>query len=80
MGLDDLLVLNGQPGKPCPKPMPRAVTKPADQKAKVKKADTFRLAVWARDKARSRASGKPLAKSGTNYDRVGEVHHVIPRS
>lgn len=53
-----------------------------DDKRKVKKrkGEDFRADVWGRDKARSRASGKPCAKSGTDPHQVGEVHHVIPRS
>jgi 5-methylcytosine-specific restriction endonuclease McrA len=81
MGLfDDLPVLHGQPGRPVPKPMPRAITKPEEQHSKKAQAKAFRDAVWDRDKKRSRASGKLLSKSGTDYDQVGEVHHVIPRS
>lgn len=59
---------------------PNVLTK--EDRRKVKKANeaTFRAGVWARDKSRSRASGKPLAKSGTDPHKVGEVHHVIPRS
>lgn len=40
----------------------------------------FRAAVWARDKGRSRATGKPLVKQGLNWDEIWEVDHAIPRS
>lgn len=53
-----------------------------EEKRKAKKANekTFREGVWERDKHRSRASRKPLARSGTDFHKVGEVHHVVPRS
>lgn len=62
------------------KGLPRAITKPEKKKSKELLAQAFRAAVWERDRKRSRASKKPLARSGADYDRVGEVHHVIPRS
>lgn len=56
------------------------ITKDDKRKAKKLKHEDFRKAVWLRDKSRSRASGKPLAKSGTDPKAIGEVHHVIARS
>lgn len=67
-------------GKPISKPLPHAFAKEDRRKAKVAQGETFRRAVWERDRGRSRASGKPLARSGTDYHKVGEVHHVIARS
>lgn len=63
-----------------PKGIPTPIAKVARRKSKKEQADAFRKAVWLRDRNRSRASSKPLAKSGTDFERVGEVHHVIPRS
>lgn len=65
---------------PQPKGIPAPLAKIARKKTKLAQEKDFRAAVWARDQSRSRASKKPLAKSGTAYERVGEVHHVIPRS
>lgn len=56
------------------------ITKDEKRKTKKLKHEDFRKAVWLRDKGRSRASGKPLAKSGTDPKAIGEVHHVIARS
>lgn len=56
------------------------ITKDERRKGKKLKAEDFRKAVWLRDKSRSRASGKPLAKSGTDPKAVGEIHHVLKRS
>ena len=80
MSLSDLPTLATRPTPNLQKGLPRAITKPEKKKSKEAQAREFRAAVWARDKARSRASRKPLAKSGADYDRVGEVHHCIPRS
>lgn len=63
-----------------PKGIPTVLAKAEKKKSKEKAEKEFRAAVWARDKGQSRATGKPLAKSGTDYDRVGEVHHVLKRS
>lgn len=65
---------------PVPKGLPRVLTKQARKQTKDALAKDFRRAVWIRDRGRSRASGKPLAKSGSDYDRIGEVHHEYKRS
>jgi hypothetical protein len=62
------------------KGQPAVLERDATRKAKKLNHAQFRRAVWLRDQSRSRASGKPLARSGTDPHRVGEVHHVIPRS
>lgn len=82
MGLNDLEYLNRPNAKRCapPKGIPTVLAKADKKKSKEKAEKEFRTAVWVRDKSRSRATGKPLAKSGTDYDRVGEVHHVLKRS
>lgn len=67
-------------GKPISKGIPTPVAKVERKKLKAAKEADFRKGVWARDKSRSRASGKPLARSGSDFEKVGEVHHVIPRS
>lgn len=59
---------------------PAPLVKEEKKKAKLANEVTFRKGVWERDKHRSRASKKPLARSGTDFHKVGEVHHVIPRS
>jgi hypothetical protein len=60
--------------------VPRVIEKAEKKKSKERQHAEFRAAVWARDKSRSRFSRKPLGKSGTDYDKVGEVHHVLARS
>lgn len=62
------------------KPIPHPLAKIEKRKTKAAREKEFRAAVWDRDRSRSRASQKPLVRSGTNWERVGEVHHVIPRS
>lgn len=62
------------------KPLPRVLVKEAARKTKAQMHKDFRAAVWQRDQAHSRASGRPLKKSGTSYKDVGEVHHVLARS
>ncbi len=62
------------------KGQPAVLTKVDKKKAKKDNDASFRKAVWERDKSRSRASRKPLGRSGTDFEKVGEVHHVIPRS
>lgn len=60
---------------------PNVITK--EEKRKVKKAneDTFRAAVWARDKGICRATGDPLVKGGTtDPHRLGEVDHTLMKS
>lgn len=83
MGLSDLGFLNQQgAGRATPKHQieKAVITKDATRKAKKRKGEDFRADVWARDKSRSRASKKPVGRSGTDPHKVGEVHHVIPRS
>lgn len=82
MGLHDLPTLAEMNARPraCPKGSPHVLVKKARERTKAERERAFRAAVWARDQSRSRASGKPLAKSGTDYERVGEVHHVLKRS
>lgn len=69
-----------QKGEPIAKPLPTPLRKEEKKKTKAAKEKDFRLGVWERDKGRSRASGKPLARSGSDWNKVGEVHHVIARS
>ncbi len=55
--------------------------KKAKQKSKDDQAKQFRSEVWKRDEGKSRATGKPLVKSGTtDWSKLGEVDHSIPRS
>lgn len=67
-------------GKPLTKGLPTPLAKEERKKVKAANEKTFRKGVWDRDKRRSRASRKPLSPSGSDYHKVGEVHHVIPRS
>lgn len=59
---------------------PAVLTKETKRKTKLEREKAFRDGVWLRDEGRSRASKTPLARSGTDYHKVGEVHHVLPRS
>jgi hypothetical protein len=59
---------------------PAVITKVERKKAKKANEETFRKAVWERDRHRCRATGKPLARSGSDYEKVGEVHHCLKRS
>jgi hypothetical protein len=67
-------------GQSWPKGLPRPLLKQEKKKAKATLEREFREGVWTRDKKRSRASKKPLGKSGTDWSKVGEVHHVLARS
>lgn len=60
--------------------VPAVVAKEEKRKAKRQNDETFRAAIWLRDKATCRATGVPLAKSGTDPHRIGEVDHVLNRS
>lgn len=59
---------------------PAPLVKEAKKAAKKASEVEFRKGVWLRDEGRSRASRKPLARSGTDFHKVGQVHHVVPRS
>lgn len=60
---------------------PNVVTREEKRKAKKADAESFRAAVWARDKGQCRATGVLLVKSGTtDPHKLGEVDHSIPRS
>lgn len=63
------------------KGLPPVLEKKARQKDKDARAKQFRNEIWARDGGTSRATGKPLVRSGTtDWARLGEVDHSIPRS
>jgi 5-methylcytosine-specific restriction endonuclease McrA len=59
---------------------PNVVSKQDRRDAKKQNAETFRKAVWARDKGKCRATGVKLSHSGSDPHTVGEVDHAIPRS
>jgi len=64
-----------------PKGRPHMLEKKAAKQSKEELAKAFRDAVWKRDRYRSRATGKPLKRSGTtDWSELGEVDHSIPRS
>lgn len=64
-----------------PKGLPIALEKKARKQAKKDRDDSFRDDIWALDHGCSRATGKPLARGGTtDWERLGEVDHVINRS
>lgn len=68
-------------GKPLPKGLPPVLEKKERKQAKKDKDDAFRDAIWTRDKGCSRATKQPLVRGGTTeWDRLGEVDHVINRS
>jgi hypothetical protein len=68
---------DGRSGRHAPR---QADCQAEKKKTKAQREKDFRAAVWERDKSRSRASDKPLARSGTDFEKVGEVHHVLKRS
>lgn len=68
------------PFSPQPKGLPTPLKKEEKRLSKIAQGVAFRKAVWKRDEHKSRATGKPLIRSGTDYHKAGEVHHVIPRS
>lgn len=78
--MDQVAAERQEKREPIAKGLPRPLVKEAKRKAKELSAADFRKGVWERDERRSRASRKPLARSGTDFHKVGEVHHVIPRS
>ncbi len=85
MGLADLPTMAEvaalRAGKPLLKGLPRMLAKEERDAEKQDRGKAFRDAVWARDKGRSRATGKQLLRSGTlSWDELGEVDHVIDRS
>ena len=86
MGVSDFLKLDlpvlGSPSvqRDNAKPIPSILVKDEKKKSKAKKDETFRAAVWTRDGGKSRATGKPLNKSGMDPHAIGEVDHVIDRS
>lgn len=78
---DHLDALSNRQAAAQPKPEPTVLAKAAKKKSRDEQAAEFRAAVWKRDEGKSRATGKPLVKSGTiNADELGEVDHVINRS
>lgn len=82
MGLSDLGYLDqrGRCATPKHQIEKSVITKETTRVEKKRRGEQFRADVWTRDKKRSRASAKPLSRSGTDPHKVGEVHHVIPRS
>jgi hypothetical protein len=83
MSLDDLPTLADLQKTPraTPKGLPTVLVKKAKQQSKKQQERAFLEGVWDRDKRRSRASGRPLVRSGVvDADHLGEVHHVLKRS
>lgn len=60
--------------------LPTPLAKKARQKEKDDKDEAFRKKIWDLDKGKSRATGRDLKHSDLDWDRVGEVDHVINRS
>jgi hypothetical protein len=78
--LPTLAELNAKP-RAEQKGLPAVLERKARKAEKANKDEAFRLAVWDRDKGRSRATGKPLVKSGTtDWAQLGEVDHAYLRS
>lgn len=69
-----------QPRNAKQKGIPSMLVKKEKQATKDEKAKHFRDDVWARDKGKSRASGKKLSRTALEWDRRGEVHHRLKRS
>lgn len=64
-----------------PKPMPAVIAREDKKKAKKLTDEDFRAAIWKLDAGKSRATGKPLVRSGTiDPHELGEVDHAIQRS
>lgn len=80
MKLHELPTLADRPAPNLQKGLPAPLVKAEKAKTKKQAEAEFRAAVWTRDEGKSRASKKPLSKSGTDWKRVGEVHHVLARS
>lgn len=66
----------------CPKAgLPSPIAKKERAKSKEERGKAFRDEVWKLDEGRCRATGKPLVRScTTDWERLGEVDHSIPRS
>lgn len=68
-------------GKAIPKGLPAIIEKKERKQAKKDKDDAFRDDIWKLDGGKSRATKTPLVRGGTTeWDRLGEVDHVINRS
>lgn len=59
---------------------PAVLAREEQRQSRLKQDETFRKAVWTRDKGRCRATGVALAKSGLDDKQVGEVDHALLRS
>jgi len=68
------------PPRPCQKGLPPVLERKERKKTKAQLAKDFRDAVWLRDKKRSRATGRRVYPSGSDWSKIGEVDHSIPRS
>lgn len=78
---DDLVVLNHRTERYAPqKGLPPVLERKERKELQSKIEDDFRKGVQARDKMRSRATGKPLKRSSPDADVLADVHHVLKRS
>jgi len=81
MGFAELGFLSGDTARRAPqKGLPPVLERKERKKLQSKIEDDFRKGVQARDKMRSRASGKPLKRSTPDADQLADVHHVLKRS
>lgn len=72
--------VNAKPHAPA-KGLPPVLEKKERKQAKKDKDEAFRDDIWKLDKGCSRATKQPLVRGGTtDWDRLGEVDHVINRS
>lgn len=62
-----------------PKGTPPTQERQAKKRAVQSEEDKARSAVWARDKGRDRATGKPLKRNSANPDERGEWCHLKGR-
>lgn len=80
MAINDLLVLNQQAGKACPKPKTRLEEK-ADARPLTKIDEKqFKAEVWKRDGSRCRCCGRKVIKCLDRIPERGEVNHIHGRT
>lgn len=77
--------LNAQRRAPQKAGKPTVIARKERKKSREELGEAFRNAVWARDKGKSRATGKKLQRQGPGattmeWAVLGEVDHVINRS
>ena len=77
---DSLPTLNGQPGRPVPKPRPRVLDRIAYRQQRDRKDAAFRAEVWKRDGGVCRLCGRKVTRTITLCAEQGHVHHLRGRN